>query len=62
MTASALETSLSAIEGRVDELLAAFEEKDISQADEDIIATQCTGGQHGQSSDQRVESSNSPSK
>lgn len=61
MTASALETNLSAIEGRVDELLAALEEKEISKPDE-AAATQCTDSQLGQSPDQRVESSNSPSK
>jgi len=61
MTASALETSLNAIEGKVDDLLAAFEKKGNSVLEE-ASATECTGTQPGASQDRRVESPNSPSK
>jgi hypothetical protein len=61
MTASALETSLNAIEGKVDDLLAAFENKSNSVLEE-AATTQHTGTQPGANEDQRVESLNSPSK
>jgi hypothetical protein len=61
MTASALETSLNAIEGKVDDLLAAFENKGNSTLEESTI-TQHTGSQPGASEDQEMESLKSPSK
>jgi hypothetical protein len=61
MTASALENSLNAIEGKVDEMLAAFEEKGNVTLDEPA-ATHCTDSQLESSPNQREDSSKIPPK
>lgn len=61
MTASALENNLSAIEDKVDELLAAFE-KQATAVPETAPAREADSSQSGTAQNQREESSNSPSK
>lgn len=61
MTASALENNLSAIEGKVDELLAAFE-KQATAVPEAAPAGEADSSQPGTAQNQREESSNSPPK
>lgn len=61
MTASALEDSLNAIEGRVDELLAAFDEEDASTSN-NAVTLECTQRHSGNASNQTDGASNSPSK